>query len=412
MSFIEQLLQGLKAAEGDTRAQAAVAAGFVLQARPEPEREPLREAFDAAAVLRWFDAPLLAGLLDISQDDARCRFEALKSLPFVEPFRLRERDLRNVHESTRLGWRNQLAQADGPRFRLLSKRASECFAGDESPGGQIECVYHLLCGEPERGADRLAELTQQWSSSAHLEDEYALATSMKELEDSRIVGGRARAWALLAIGWARSERGEIAQLEQEAKVISGLAEDTRDRRAQADAAALLGDVLEAQGKLAEAQAAYGECLAISRRLAGQDPSNAGWQRDLAVTLGDIARIRAAKGEVDAALQLQQERLAVNEKLEDMDGIAAASWDIAQLELRRRDFKAAFPPLARSYSILQQIGRLDGLCTVGMLFGQFLCAAGKREEGIKVLTRSRDGFLKLGRSQDAKQTQALLDGLSQ
>jgi hypothetical protein len=153
-------------------------------------------------------------------------------------------------------------------------------------------------------------------------------------------------------------------------------------------------------------------LAISRRLAGQDPSNAGWQRDLAVTLGDIARIRAAKGEVDAALQLQQERLAVNEKLEDMDGIAAASWDIAQLELRRRDFKAAFPPLARSYSILQQIGRLDGLCTVGMLFGQFLCAAGKREEGIKVLTRSRDGFLKLGRSQDAKQTQALLDGLSQ
>src|ERR1017187_1736424 len=116
MSFIEQLLQGLKAAEGDTRAQAAVAAGFVLQARPEPEREPLREAFDAAAVLRWFDAPLLAGLLDISQDDARCRFEALKSLPFVEPFRLRERDLRNVHESTRLGSRNQRAQSDGPRI--------------------------------------------------------------------------------------------------------------------------------------------------------------------------------------------------------------------------------------------------------------------------------------------------------
>src|SRR2546428_7751969 len=42
----------------------------------------------------------------------------------------------------------------------------------------------------------------------------------------------------------------------------------------------VGGVLEAQGKLAEAQAAFGECLAISRRLAEQDPSNAGWQRDL------------------------------------------------------------------------------------------------------------------------------------
>ena len=44
----------------------------------------------------------------------------------------------------------------------------------------------------------------------------------------------------------------------------------------------VGDVLQAQGKLSEAQAAFGEYLAISRRLAEQDPTNAGWQRDLAV----------------------------------------------------------------------------------------------------------------------------------
>ena len=43
-----------------------------------------------------------------------------------------------------------------------------------------------------------------------------------------------------------------------------------------------GRCAEEQGKLAEARAAFEEYLAISRRLAEQDPSNAGWQRDLAV----------------------------------------------------------------------------------------------------------------------------------
>ena len=45
----------------------------------------------------------------------------------------------------------------------------------------------------------------------------------------------------------------------------------------------LGGVLEAQGDLKAAEAAFAEDLAISRRLAERDPNNASWQRDLAVT---------------------------------------------------------------------------------------------------------------------------------
>ena len=81
-------------------------------------------------------------------------------------------------------------------------------------------------------------------------------------------------------------------------------------------------------------------------------------------------------------------------------------------MSRRNHEAAFPLLARSYAIFQQTGRLDGICAVGMVLGQFLCAMGKRDEGMKVLTRSRDGFLKLGQGQEAQQTQELLDKLSQ
>jgi len=172
MAFIEQLMQRLEAASGDTRAQAAVAAEFVLMARPEAEREPLRSALDAAAVLRWFDASLMEKVLEIPDDEARKRFEELKALPFVERYRRSEHDLLNVHESTRLGWRKQLAHEWPERFADLSAKVAACFADDFTPAGRIDWIYHLLCGDPERGATELEELDRNWSSCARPEDRY------------------------------------------------------------------------------------------------------------------------------------------------------------------------------------------------------------------------------------------------
>ena len=44
----------------------------------------------------------------------------------------------------------------------------------------------------------------------------------------------------------------------------------------------VGNVALARGDLAGAERAYSQSLAISERLAGLDPANTGWQRDLAV----------------------------------------------------------------------------------------------------------------------------------
>ena len=44
-------------------------------------------------------------------------------------------------------------------------------------------------------------------------------------------------------------------------------------------------------------------------------------RESAIALGDIARIKVSKGEVDEALKLHQERIQVFDKLGDLDGRA-------------------------------------------------------------------------------------------
>jgi tetratricopeptide (TPR) repeat protein len=308
--LVIEFLERLEQTKGDPHAQSAVAAEFALAARPEAEREPLRAALDAAALLHWFDARLLHKVLGIPEEEAANRFKALKDMPFVEQYRRGEHDLRNVHESTRLGWRKQLAHADGPRFRLLSKQASDCFAADLAPAAQIERIYHLLCADPEAGASGLETLNRQWSSSAYPEDRYALAAVLKELEDSQLLAGRARAWALLVIAWARDTRGETAQLQEVATAALLLARQTKDQSAEGDAQALLGDVLQVQGKLEEAQVAFGEYLAISRRLAAQDPSNACWQRELAVAHSKVGGMFEAQGKLALALAAFREFLAI------------------------------------------------------------------------------------------------------
>ncbi|MCP4592409.1 MAG: hypothetical protein GY842_16880 [bacterium] len=136
----------------------------------------------------------------------------------------------------------------------------------------------------------------------------------------------------------------------------------------------------------------------------------GDRRSRAVTLGDIARILVAKGEVDQALVFQQERLCVNESLGDLDGIAAALWDIAQIDLQRQDLQSAEPRLSESYSIFLKLGRLEGICIVGLYLGQLLCRGGQTEEGRTILTRSRDGFRHLGQNDLARRADEALQQL--
>lgn len=110
----------------------------------------------------------------------------------------------------------------------------------------------------------------------------------------------------------------------------------------------------------------------------------------------------------AALQLHQEALAVCEALGDLDGRANGLWGLSRIEIGQEKWQDAFDHLAESYAIYLKLGRLDGICHVGISLGQLLCMGGQREPGLQVLTRSRDGFQQLGQPTMAQQVQQLLN----
>jgi tetratricopeptide (TPR) repeat protein len=346
MDPIRGLLDRLKETKGDSRAQAVVTAEFLVISRPEADRDRIREAVDAAAVLRWFDPDLLGEMLQIPREDAQARFDRLKIFSFIGHYRRGKNEVHNLHESTRLGWRAKIARENTERFRVLCLRASSCFAGDATPAGRIEWIYHLLCGDPSVGASELEKLDRHWTASARPEDRHALATALRELDDSHLIDGRARAWCLLSIARTRHTRGESAQLESISQEALTLARQCGDNAAEAAATCLVGTAWQAQGKLDAARAAFGDYLAISRRLVEQEPSNSDWQQDVAAALRRLGDVLQAQNKLEAAGKAFHQTLAICRRLAEQDP-SNAGW--------QRDLATAH---RRVGNLLQAEGNLE------------------------------------------------------
>jgi len=95
-------------------------------------------------------------------------------------------------------------------------------------------------------------------------------------------------WYWIDCGRARMAIGDTARALmafEAAQALTG--PDDRDRAAVLTD---IGDVRVAQGDLAAALTAYEDGLEIARDLAARDPGNAGWARDVWVSLWRLARL--------------------------------------------------------------------------------------------------------------------------
>ena len=88
---------------------------------------------------------------------------------------------------------------------------------------------------------------------------------------------------------------------------------------------------------AAALEAYRECLRVRERLAAQDPTNAGWQRDLSASHNRVGDVLLAQGDAVGALEAYRETLRVHERLAAQDP-TNADW--------QRDLSVSYFRLAR------------------------------------------------------------------
>uniref|UniRef100_UPI00356B0278 tetratricopeptide repeat protein n=1 Tax=Amycolatopsis kentuckyensis TaxID=218823 RepID=UPI00356B0278 len=135
-------------------------------------------------------------------------------------------------------------------------------------------------------------------------------------------------------------------------------------------------------------------------------------RETALTWGRIADILYQRGEYEEATSLQLKRLETNTGLGDLDGIAAANWDLATIHLAQQDHESAAPRLIESYTILRRLRRADGLAVVALTLASLLAAADRIPEAQHVAGEGLQSATKIGASDLVEQLTNLLDNLSQ
>ena len=99
---------------------------------------------------------------------------------------------------------------------------------------------------------------------------------------------------------------------------------------------------------------------------------------------------------------------MTKQLGDLDGIAAAHWDLAQIDLARQDYQSATPRLFESFQITRQLQRADGIATVGTTLGALLLAAGLTDLAHQVLDESLTAATKIGHLSLTRQITELLN----
>ena len=122
--------------------------------------------------------------------------------------------------------------------------------------------------------------------------------------------------ARAAAGFAARGDWEAAERAwREAAQLYGLA---GANSAAAVAWTRLGDSLVTVGNLTGAFEAFRAGMAISERLACQDPDNTQWQRDYSVSHNKIGDVQVAQGDLPGALQAFRAGMAISERLARLD----------------------------------------------------------------------------------------------
>ena len=207
-------------------------------------------------------------------------------------------------------------------------------------------------------------------------------------------------WGNIAdIAYQRGDYDEALRIRREVQLPTF--ERLGDTRETAVTWSKIADIAYQRGDLDEA-------LRIRREVQLPTFERLGDTRETAVTWGKIADIAYQRADYDEAAGLQRKRLEVNKQLGDHDGIAAADWDLAQIDLARKDYRAALPRLMESFQIFVGLQRPDGIAVVGRTLGQLLLAAGQADQARQVLGDSLAAAAKLGWTDMARQISELLN----
>jgi len=343
----------------------------------------VRRAAWAAAVPHWFDADVLAALLD--EPSGKTLYQQLQALPFVETY---AEHGHNVHELTRRVMLDDWWRTRREEYLLLSTRAADYFAARPEPEWQIEATYHRLVANPDAGADAVWNLGADWNNTFQYTLIEALVRAGVEHVEAGRVEGRAKGWILYCKGRLEKQSySNIQALETLEQAIQA-AED--DRQLKANVLKAQGDVLAFLDRRDEALTRYEEALGLFRAVGDRlgeanvlkaqgdvlafqkqnDEALGKYEAALALfkqvgaRLGEANALQSRADVLDAQGQTEQasagyeQAMKLYQAIGDEYSVARALYYLGRLHLRHDDTSQARVAFERSIAIFSARGLPD------------------------------------------------------
>ena len=318
--------------------------------------------------------------------------------------------------------RARLARPDNDRVRMLApvrEHASgiELSTSDESA---MRRLYFGLADALRRyfnGDHHGVELSRLRRELRNIESVIAAAVESDIVDSGEMLQGELGS-LYLAVGRARAQLGQrtlARQFYERARdIFSALAaRNACNPQWQSDLSVSwrnLGDVMQSQGDLQGAFAAFLESKKITDGLAAADPGNAQWQREVAVSWSRIGQVLEFQDDIPGALQAYTADMEITAKLAAADPRNAKwqrdlslSWaTLGDARLAQHDLPGALAAYAEGKNIADRLavadpGNAEWQFDLGISnerIGDVLVVQGQLDEAAQAYQRRHDIIAKL------------------
>jgi tetratricopeptide (TPR) repeat protein len=247
----------------------------------------------------------------------------------------------------------------------------------------IAACRQLVASKAEIKAQTiLAAVDQGFNSDEPPDDLLTVAEKLIKPEERSL-----RASLLLCEGRFQARGGEPVSALEKLRKAEGIFRAIAD---DSSCAVTLGDIariLVAKGEVNEALRMHQERLTVFERL--------GDTRSRAVTLGDIARILVSKGEVVEALRMHQESLTVFEQLGDARERAVTLGDIARILVSKGEVDEALRMHKERLKVFERLGEDSARAVTLGDIARILVSKGEVDEALRMHQERLTVFERLG-----------------
>ena len=174
-----------------------------------------------------------------------------------------------------------------------------------------------------------------------------------------------RGWAAWRAASVFERLGQPEQAYQSITLAEATARETENQELLSRVYHQRATLLETRGDLDGAMRLYEQSLAIKERL--------GDVRGTSATLHQMAGVLVTRGDLDGAMRLYEQSLAIKERLGDVRGTSATLVMMAQIQFARGDHETALRNARESLRLLQAMGAAPDAAKVAEIVQQMEAA---------------------------------------